>query len=853
MVKDEIKSVLKVETVLYKNLLKWEAIIENTEQLDYEYAFYLYKDDNRVRTLWYNSLNSGSLLLEEPGRYKVEAFARKKGDQNPCLIVKGSSLDFEKKIMLAVPLEDAEPMKLATGISKGMLTCWIQDRKPGISAMSFVLIKDGKEVVKKKFSVSGRVCFSIEDGTYYVRCFIRGLYRRYCLESEPVKVEKLPMGVINVERSVDKRSMKQAFNRLSTDFDEYQKISLEAPKFIMAQRPFVDFCMIFTEKKLQGQALLELKEQGFVVCRETMLGDKIATLLAPKDLVFTGDIMLSGFIYEREFVYGQEYIESLPIEFLEEKLFSEMTGTFTAVKYQLDNIILSTDLFGAGHLYCFEDKQYTIISNRLHLTLLGMRATGIRPKINQAYIAANLCYSERMISITNFTTDLIFEGLSFVPLNKYLRLSKKGTEYQTKTMIYEQIPYDEKEYCKLLDQAREDIVAKVNAIAKSGIFDRYIQEVTGGFDSRVSLAATLNSPEVVEKIRVLTRDVSTSKDLICSLMQTNYYHLPYYDRSEDPVKIVPVTLEKIDEENRSLAMGLYRSINVAPWPRYQIDEITGVYFGGYFGETMRSRYFGVTLSEMKESDSTNKVAQCFAQRVKDSLLLQDKGSLEYFVMMLQKQLDEIPGKNALEKFDNMYTFFHLRYHFGLGEYSKNVSNAIRISPFMSKYMLYASKMLTMDERFKNKIMFEMAHWLKPEIISFPYSSYGLEEQKIQLENHKNILTLCSPELLDVDIDTNDHNFYAVEERNKEFSKRCDKLLAQTPPGPETRNATRFVYLRLIKLLDVLEKENQLSFLPWSELREYTLNHQDENARLQPLYCKVMGVYDQLNIVLNLNP
>ena len=166
---------------------------------------------------------------------------------------------------------------------------------------------------------------------------------------------------------------------------------------------------------------------------------------------------------------------------------------------------------------------------------------------------------------------------------------------------------------------------------------------------------------------------------------------------------------------------------------------------------------------------------------------------------------------------------------------------------------YASKMLTMDERFKNKIMFEMAHWLKPEIISFPYSSYGLEEQKIQLENHKNILTLCSPELLDVDIDTNDHNFYAVEERNKEFSKRCDKLLAQTPPGPETRNATRFVYLRLIKLLDVLEKENQLSFLPWSELREYTLNHQDENARLQPLYCKVMGVYDQLNIVLNLNP
>ncbi|MEG0834338.1 MAG: hypothetical protein RR413_02730 [Christensenellaceae bacterium] len=839
---------MKLQAFFYEGSLEATAVLPQHKLSDYLFAFRIYHNDAMIKEIWYSHNEQVVFPIKATGEYRVECFVAKevgipfvsqKSDVLTCqlppdsepvqlkLLSESWTKRLLKKFLLGVPLKYDEAMSINTQCSGDQLTCKLCGFSSKMFVAWFVLLKN-REAVQQQCSFNGQAIFSIQpDGDYLVKCFIRTPFGRFYLQSSMVHRGKLPIYA-----------------------EEYQHVTLTPPPFILSPEPFVDFCVIFTSQSLSDDMTVKLDMDGFEICRKTQMGDKTVFLLAPKDFELKGDILLSGFIYERNFIYGQKSIEDLPEDFLIETAFTEMTGSFASVKYQQNDVILTTDLFGAGHLYCFENDMVSIVSNRLHLTLLTMHAIKVKPDIDSEYISASLCYSEKMISVTNFTTDMIFKGLHLLPLNQYIRFSAQGMIYQTKTMVYEQMPYQEDKYRKLLDLAKDDIIRKTNALAESNLFNRYIQEVTGGFDSRVALSATLNCPQIVDKMRIRTMDVSTSKDLHCSLAQTNYYHLHYYARQEDPVNIVPVTLELKDFRNRSMAMGTYRSLAVDPYPYYRIDT-TAVCFGGYFGETMRSRYFGAMQESLLPTDTAELVVRKFMQRIVDDAIVSDSKSQAQFAARLQKQIEQMPGHTAVEQFDNMYTFFHLRYHFGLNEYQTKVSNMIRLAPYMSKYMLYASKMLSMQQRYENKIMYEMAHWLKPEIIAFPYSSYGLQDENIQLDSHKQGLLLKEPNQLHVELDFDDHKYREVAKKNKEFSQHCDEQLAQTKEGSEKRDATRFIYLRILKILDSLAKEAELSF-PWEELRSYTFFHRHDNENLQPLYCKLMGIYDQLDIVLGLD-
>ncbi|MEG0834339.1 MAG: hypothetical protein RR413_02735 [Christensenellaceae bacterium] len=826
----------EVSATIISNKLYCRMFLQE-DVTNYEYAYYFFRNGQRLQTIWYSSASSITFDIAESGDYYVQVFARKAEKPDLMQIKTSCVFHHPSAYQLILPkvggmLSKLYQMIRKTDESKTFTVQIVKDRlecrwHPNVmnegEKKNFQLVENNRYVEQYLETDQNSFAFALQrDGAYHVECAV-------------VTDQGLEIFRSKICNYIIK--------------EEKQEVSLIPPTYTMSPKPFVDFCVIASKNTLPAKMMQRMEGHGMSVCRKQKLGGKIVTLFAPKDFALVGDILLSGFIYEKVFVYGQEHIGKLPVEFLDEMTFSEMTGTFTAVKYQDDGIVVTTDLFGAGHLYCYEDQNYMVVSGRLHQTLLAMRSLGVCPEMNKDYIAANLCYDEKMLSVTNFTTNLIFKGLQFLPLNQYIKISEAGIEYKTKSMVYEQMPYDDAKYSQLLDQAKEDILAKVNAIAESGIFGRYIQEVTGGFDSRVALSATLNCPQIVDKMRIWTIDVNTSQDLRCSLILTNNYRLPYCNLLEDPVKIIPVTLEKADEENRSLAMGLYGFNHITAYARCVINQVKSICFGGYFGETMRSRYFGGMQNRLSIEDTAADIVRKFMQRVANDVIAADSKCKEQFAERLKKQIEQMPGHTAVEKFDNMYTFFYLRFHFGLGEYYLQVTHSIRIAPFMSKYMLYASKMLTMQQRYENKIMYEMAHLLKPEIIAFPYSSYGLQDENIQLDSHKQGLLLKEPNQLHVELDFDDHKYRSVAQSNIDFNRRCDEQLAKSEQGAEKRDVTRFVYLRLHKLLEVLEHEKQLTFIPWQEVRAYAFAHQKEASELQQLYAKLMGIYDQLHIVL----
>lgn len=69
-------------TYVEDSIYKFE--VQNAEEYleDYEYAWYLYKDEERIRTDWYAANKEIEYILTEPGEYKVAAFIRKIGTEH---------------------------------------------------------------------------------------------------------------------------------------------------------------------------------------------------------------------------------------------------------------------------------------------------------------------------------------------------------------------------------------------------------------------------------------------------------------------------------------------------------------------------------------------------------------------------------------------------------------------------------------------------------------------------------------------------------------------------------------------------------------------------------------------------
>ncbi len=136
-----------------------------------EYAWYLYRDGERVHVQWYRSGNTFSYKLSEPGSYHVRAFARTPAD------IRSGGKNSASLVVEPPPPPQITSVKADRSgtVSTGTTVRWTC-KAEGAGALEYAwyLYRDGERVHVQWYRSGNTFSYKLsEPGSYHVRAFAR--------------------------------------------------------------------------------------------------------------------------------------------------------------------------------------------------------------------------------------------------------------------------------------------------------------------------------------------------------------------------------------------------------------------------------------------------------------------------------------------------------------------------------------------------------------------------------------------------------------------------------------------------------------------------------------------------------
>lgn len=603
-------------------------------------------------------------------------------------------------------------------------------------------------------------------------------------------------------------------------------------QYIPFKDPYTDFCLVITPNILEDASLDVIKKHTKLDIDEESWYQSHLYKIGNKEVIGQ-DTILSGMINEGpHLIFGQKDIRLLEDCIDEGQNVLTMIGKFMI--YRKKNVITVTcDYFSANSVFYYWDEETVVVSNRLNLALTVIRAIGLDLKINKEYVAAMMTFSDGMISGTNFLTELAVKNLYVLPVNRYIEITEYGLCTPEKPINYKKTAYNDTMYRELLEKAKNDIMCKLENIKNSEDLTHYQIGLSAGFDSRLNLAALLCDPEMLNQTRAVTWDVPSANDLGVSVQLTNHYNIPYARNEEYGIHIKEYSVDDFVERYRNFNNGIYHAIFYLPGFTMESNfENQTMSFVGAFGETMRSHYYMGTRNLIKDSDNVMQIARKMTNKL-DNYRITYYGD-DDFCKALYGEITAIPGGSAYEKFDNLFTFHYLRYHFN-DLINRFWLDGHYYSLFMSPYLFEASRMLSMEERCNNKIMLDMCYILYPEVLSFPFSSYGSSDNDIIREKWGNVI-FDQGELPEVELDNDKSDYEAAVDNNSRPMRN---------PGFTENELLLQIYNNTLDLYNILRKRQDIGQYFDEHLYYYIQCVKTDMRRLVYIFSKLCGIYDQI--------
>lgn len=808
---------LHLESKLEENILTVRFALPAEAQRQYEYAYYLIKDGVRMLTEWYSANSEARFILDEPGAYYVTSFIREI-EEKSNLSSKNTKLHvYPSQENSAPPMNSAQALlesefTILSKVDDSSLQCEIQPCNNDFRDLEFAFyLMDKFEKIKTtSYSPYNRVRFDLPTaGIYAVKCFIK--------RGQELLIKTSPFhgySVASVAR-----------------YEEEYCHPFGQPSYIPLEAPYTDFCLVVTNTLLADKALNDITQYTRLHIDKEPWNQSYIYKIGNETIVQQNTI-LSGMVNEgTRLIFGQKDIAALEGLIADGLDVTTMTGKFMVYKKD-DAITVTCDYFAANSVFYFRDGETSIVANRLNLILLVIRAMKRKTTVNNEYVAATMTFNDGMISGTNFLSELAIKNLFILPVNRYIEITSCGLRTPAKPINYEKVPYDDKEYRALLYKAKDDMINKLENITDCEDITHYKISLSGGFDSRLNLAILLHNKKAREETNALTRDVASANDLEVSLQLTNYFGLSYARNEKYHILFQERSATSFIERYRNFNNGLYHIINQFPGLAATSDiENQTVNFIGAFGEAMRSRYYMNIRSFAKNSDTLTQITKKMTNKL-DSYHITYFGDGD-FRKALSDEIAGIPGETDCEKFDNLYTFHHLRYHFN-DLINKLSGDGHYYSLFMSPYLFEASRMLTMEERCNNKVILDMCYILCPETLSFPFSSYGAQDADITSDKWGNVL--FDPAHLPAVKPNYDRSHYdAVTQEN-------------SPPAyPQNDTLLLHIYNNTLKLYSILRNRPDIGMYFDEHLYYYIQCVKDDLRQLLRIFSKLCGIYDQIYI------
>lgn len=508
--------------------------------------------------------------------------------------------------------------------------------------------------------------------------------------------------------------------------------------FFIMSRPFFDFAVIeSTGANLHNAEEKLSKDLGAVVTRmhknSIILSYENAVPRVTDNLV----TLMSGYAS----INGTLHYDNPPISDDLASDLSTATGKFSlALFHPAKGYRFATDLFGQGSLFYYQDTDLYIVSNRVHLIIECLRRIGKRIEIDYDKLLFQSYFDIYIFNAYCSSKSLFIKGVNQLGVDEELTAADGKLTINKKGFYKTTVDVSKEDYEHYLTQGAAELVSFFSSVRRSGLFDQYLIDISGGKDSRVILAAMIASG--IDPKQVLSQTYATHSvlDDKIGIALTEYFGFTPTHTSQTYSPRIPVALTDHLEAFASFFMGTYYLFNA----------------GGLssFGRPSRIARFAGTSSNVLRSGSSGTLQNRFPHLVNEnstaffSKLMSHFGSEKLFPKaavsrvgrILQNEIESLSGTTVPDKLEAIHHNYGARYHGGQASIFQSWIYGPVFNPILTPNLYRAARSLPVQDRVNATLFYDIVKRLVPELACFNYDKpFPYADSAIARSSNKRII------------------------------------------------------------------------------------------------------------------
>jgi len=708
----------------------------------------------------------------------------------------------------------------------------VQDEKEG-SQYCFYLYNINNEVIEKsKWIRVPYYSFAVEtEGAYFAKVFVKS---------------------IGIQSSILTKYVDYYSEQTKNKFADYCNSEVEyihtnginPDYFYKMKYPYSDFALIVNMDNI-GKEFLGKYE---FICNGYHFGSNDVQIICNEgQLSMPTGMLFSGLTKcKQQLVFGKNDISS------DMDICDNNIGNFAYVKVNKKNIEISTDYFGTAKVYYYMNNDQYVISNNYHLILLILRELGIKIAANNNLILALLCKSRQAFQ-QSISREREMCNVFILPADKLININEKGIIFKEKKIadVFKETKIKEKNLDNLLSEGKDEIIDNVRIVLADKRYERVLVDLTGGLDSRTVYGAVSNLQEYADKVVIhsdgydsfVTKAMENDNSDLAIAIKLNC--LNEYGYNDVSTERLWFDIEEAENQmiSQSVLSGYFYPHSTTKMITKNVDKMAAFELNGFYGEICCRPYYSRSLlpkaNKIKDMDA-------LITAVANRIGILSGNSYNALREELSKEINLLPGKSLLEKWDLHYLFYRNGLHCNtIWEYEKRTP---QWGPLQSK-ALFKYKHLTFGEEADINQQLEIIQRLDGRLHKVPFENVKDEEgKKIYLQKNKGI----KPE------EYVDKERYE-QEKAKWWECRQKKRKDSTERGMNGQNHRELMHKgeaydkclreRLLEILHKLMKYDNGIFKDLFGISVFwALDKQDLSTNeINSLYQKLVAVYVQVQL------
>ena len=538
-----------------------------------------------------------------------------------------------------------------------------------------------------------------------------------------------------------------------------------------------------------------------------------------------------------KFVYGQKDI-------IREKDLSSLVdevGYFSVFLDSEDKFIFDNDYFGTYPLYTYQSDNIDIVSNSFHIIALITKHLGLQLTLNVETTIPYFVTGKRMLFEQLASNSTPVNEIVKVPMHKKCIFTSEGLTLIEKEIGYElsrTYRFNWIQYFYLIRKSARDIIHNINLIINDSRVKNIIVDVSGGKDSRTVLGGVLRCDYASKNVFINSKDVKEKKDKDSFIPLNHINQIPYDNRA---IEYTISDFEKRINGKRSICLGT--SFNYS-FPGRLIQKITNnidnIRLTGAGGDMLFCPYFPMSFEDISY-DNTDTLSKSLAVKYNNGII--NYGKIKnYIIDIIHNGIEDIPGRDLYEKFDNYYLYFRNIYHFGpevmLSAFEVNEE---KWTPLYSKYAFKLRQLCL--HKFKGiRIAIDIIKYLRPQLLEIPFNTKEYNDEL------KKVLKSIR--------DNSDINFDDTEWRKANTEKENNRVIFDNDINENKNKIFKYnFYDEVLERLNlILHYDSNLEDVLGLDLFIFLLKHKNEikEGRISDdvfyIINKITMVYDIVNII-----